>query len=199
VQDDQIVGAPDWIDTDRFHIEARAANMPGAPGIELLEMLQSLLTERFGLKTHRDMREVPVFALERVRPDGPLGAAMRLTECPEPAIDLSRPKPCTNISYGFGLLRMRGMPMAQFAEYLSPHVARVVVDRTGLDARYDIELKWLPDQQTQGAASPAPAAISQDRTSVFTAVQEQLGLRLEPTRGKVEVLVIDTVAHPTPN
>jgi uncharacterized protein (TIGR03435 family) len=198
LQDDQIVGGPDWIDTDRFDIEAQAANMPGAPGIELLEMLQSLLADRFGLKTHRDMREVRVFALERASRGGALGAEMRPTECPDPVIDLSRPKPCANISAGYGLLRLRGMPIAQFAQYLAPHVSRVVVDRTGLDGRYDIDLKWLPDQ-TQGAGTPAPSVSTQDRVSIFTALQEQLGLKLESTTASVEVLVIDAIAHPTPN
>jgi uncharacterized protein (TIGR03435 family) len=200
LQDDQIVGGPDWLDTDRFDIEARAAGMPGAPGIELLAMLQSLLAERFQLTTHREMRELPVFALERVRRDGELGAGLRPTTCPETAIDLSRPKPCANISTGFGSLTLRGMPLPQFTQYLAPSVNRVVIDRTGLDGLYDIDLKWSPEPQ---AAAPVPASGqptgNPDRPSLFTAIQEQLGLRLDSTRGPVEVLVIDTLARPTPN
>jgi uncharacterized protein (TIGR03435 family) len=200
LQDDQIVGGPDWLDTDRFDIEARAANMPGVPSIELLTMLQSLLAERFKLTTHREMREVPVFALERVRRDGELGAGLRPTACPELAIDFSRPKPCVNISNGSAFLTLRGMPFTEFARYLAPYVHRVVIDRTGLEGRYDIDLKFSPEQQGP-APGPAPAQPTgdPDRPSIFTAIQEQLALKLESTMDTVEVLVIDTLSHPTPN
>jgi uncharacterized protein (TIGR03435 family) len=200
LQDDQIVGGPDWLDTDRFDIEARAGGMPGAPSNELLAMLQSLLAERFKLTTHREMRELPVFALERIRRDGELGVGLRPTACPEIAIDLSRPKPCANISTGFGSLTLRGMPLTQFTQYLAPSVNRVVIDRTGLDGRYDIDLKWSPEPQAPalGPASAQPTG-NPDRPSLFTAIQEQLGLKLDSTKGTVEVLVIDTLARPTPN
>jgi uncharacterized protein (TIGR03435 family) len=200
LQNDQIVGGPDWIDTDRFDIEARAAGMPGAPSIELLAMLQSLLAERFNLTTHREMRELTVLALERVRRDGALGAGLRPTACPDIDIDFSNPTRCANISTGVGSLTLRGMPFSQFTQYLAPYVNRVVIDRTSLDGRYDIDLKWSPEPQ-----QPAPEAASgqpsgdRDRPSFFTAIQEQLGLKLESARGTVEVLVIDTIAHPTPN
>jgi uncharacterized protein (TIGR03435 family) len=92
------------------------------------------------------------------------------------------------------------MPIAQFTQYLAPYVNRVVIDRTNLEARYDIDLKWAPEQQAP-AAGPASglSTADRDRPSLFTAVQEQLGLKLEPAKGTVEVLVIDTIAHPTPN
>ena len=200
LQDDQIVGGPDWLDTDRFDIEARAASMPGAPTAALLEMLQSLLADRFNLTTHREQREVPVYALERVRRDSELGAGLRATACPDPAVDLSRPQPCTNISNGASFLSMRGMPLYMFAQYLAPVVNRVVTDRTGLDARFDIELKWSPEQQApSAAAAPPPPPGNQDRPALFTAIQEQLGLRLVPDRAMVDVLVIDTLTQPTPN
>ena len=198
LQNDQIVGGPDWLATDRFDIEARAAGMPGAPSVELLAMLQSLLTDRFKLTTHREMRELPVFALERVRRDRALGAGLRPTICPELAIDLKRPKPCANMSTGPGSLTARNMPFSQLMVFLSPYLNRVLVDRTGLDGRYDVDLKWLPQQADTAVAPPSPPG-GEDRASLFTAVQEQLGLKLESTMGTVEVLVIDSVAHPAPN
>ncbi len=198
LQDDQIVGGPAWLDTDRFDIDARAAGMPGAPGAELLGMLQSLLSDRFKLTTHRETRELAVYALERSRSDGKPGPALRPTECPDLAVDLAAAKPCTNISSGTGLLTIRGIPLDVFAEYLAPSVNRVVVNRTALDGRYDAQLKWLPDSP----AAPAPgqtASAGDERPSLFTALQEQLGLKLTPARAPVEVLVIDTLERPTPN
>ena len=197
LQDDQIVGGPAWLATDRFDIEARASGMPGAPTAQLLTMLQSLLADRFKLTTHREMRELPIFVLERARRDGPLGAGLRPTSCPELAVDLSQPRRCVNISNGFGVLTVRGMPFSQITPYLAPYLNRVVVDRTGLDGRYDIALKWEPEQPGASPRTTEPRAT--DSPSIFTAIQEQLGLKLDSDRGMVEVLVIDTLAHPTPN
>ena len=87
------------------------------------------------------------------------------------------------------------MPVTQFTQHLAPYVNRVVMDRTGLEGRYDINLRWSPEQQVLAAAP----LENQERPSLFTALQEQLGLKLESSRGMVEVLVIDTVTHPAPN
>jgi uncharacterized protein (TIGR03435 family) len=200
LQDDQLVGGPNWLATDRFDIEARAPAAPGPPNAQLLAMLQSLLADRFKLSTHGEKRELPMFSLERARRDGSLGPGLRPTACPEVAIDLSRPQPCTNVQTGFGSLTLRGMPFNQFTAFLSPYVNRVVVDHTGLDGRYDIDLKWTPEQPGQGpTAAGAPPAGDPNALSIFTAIQEQLGLRLNATTDMVEVLVIDTLEHPTLN
>jgi len=200
LQDDQIVGGPKWLATDRFDIQARAADLPGAPSAQLLAMLRSLLADRFKMTTHSEKRELPVFALERVKRDGSLGPGLRPTICPEPAVDLSRPQPCTNVQTGFGMLNARGFPLGQFTPFLSPYLNRVVVDRSGLDGRYDIDLKWTPDQRGQDVdRGGGPPVSDPNAVSIFTAIQEQLGLRLNSTRDTVEVLVIDTLEHPTPN
>jgi len=199
LQDDQIVGGPAWLATDRFDIEARALGMPGAPSAQLLTMLQSLLADRFRLTTHHETRELPIFALARARRDGSLGTGLRPTACPEPAVDLSQPQPCAKISNGFGSLTVRGMPFDQFTPYLAPYLNRVVVDRTGLDGRYDIDLKWAPEQPGAASSPPDPRATDLNIPSIFTAIQEQLGLKLDSARGMVDVLVIDTLEHPTPN
>jgi uncharacterized protein (TIGR03435 family) len=196
VQDDQIVGAPSWIDTDRFDINAKADD--DIRPDQIAPMIQALLADRFKLTTHRDMRELPVLALERVRRDAPIGAGLSLTACPELAVDLKEPKPCANISNGVNFLTMRGAPIAAFAQYLAPYVNRIVVDRTGLDGRYDVVLKWSPEQQSP-ASGAGPASAAQDRPFLFTAIQEQLGLRLVSARQSVEVLVIDSVERPTPD
>jgi uncharacterized protein (TIGR03435 family) len=189
LQDDQIVGGPDWLATDRFDIDARAP----------LEMLQTLLADRFKLTMHSEKRELPVFALERSRRDGSFGQGLRPTACPDMAIDLSRPQRCMNIQTGVGSLTLRGMPLTQFTAYLAPYVNRVIVDRTDLDGRYDIELKWTPESPAQGRGASEPPASDPNAISIFTALQEQLGLRLNSTRDTVDVLVIDTLERLTPN
>jgi uncharacterized protein (TIGR03435 family) len=188
VQDDQIVGAPSWIDTDRFDINAKAHD--DIRPEQIAPMIQALLADRFKLTTHRDMRELPVLALGRVRRDGPISAGLRLTACPELAVDLNERKPCANISNGVNFLTMRGAPIAVFAQYLAPYVNRIVVDRTGLNGRYDIVLKWSPEQQQ---------TPKDDLPSLFTALQEQLGLKFESSKGMVDVLVIDSVERPAPD
>ena len=201
LQDDQIVGGPKWLATDRFDIEARASDTaPGSLNAQLLPMLRSLLEDRFKMTTHGDKRQLAVFALERATRDGALGPGLRPTACPELAVDLSGPKRCANIQTGFGSLNLRGMPLSQFTPYLSPFVNRIVMDRSALDGRYDIDLKWTPEQRAPDV-NPAGASPTNDpdAVSIFTAIQEQLGLRLNSTRDTVDVLVIDTLEHPTPN
>src|SRR5215510_7583699 len=199
LQDDQVVGGPDWLATDRFDIDARASQTTVSFYSVLGEMLQTLLADRFKLTTHTEKRELPVFALERSRRDGSFGPGLRSTACPDLAIDLTKPQPCVNISTGIGSLTVRGMPFNQFTPYLSPYVNRVIVDRTGLDGRYDIELKWTPEGPPQGRGSNEPPAPDPNAISIFTALQEQLGLRLNATREMVDVLVIDRLERPTEN
>ena len=200
LQNDQIIGGPGWLETDRFDIEARGTDAVGLPGTQLLDMLKSLLADRFKLTTHSDKRELPVFALERGRRDGALGPGLRPTVCPDPTIDLRQPRPCSNIQTGAASLTIRGMPFDQFAPYLSPYVNRVVVNRAALEGRYDIDLKWTPESSSQGRSGAGqPSAADPDAVSIYTAVQEQLGLRLTATRDTVDVLVIDTLEHPAPN
>jgi uncharacterized protein (TIGR03435 family) len=103
---------------------------------------------------------------------------------------------------GGGQLSAGSTPLSQLAISLGPMVQRVIVDRTGLSGNFDFDLKWTPDQMPQGApppgAPPLPAA-DPNGPSLFTALQEQLGLKLEAERGPVEVLVIDSVDRPTPD
>lgn len=198
LQDDQIVG-PNWIASDRFDIEAKADD-PGLPGPQFLVRLQALLAQRFGLVAHRETRDLPIYAVVRSRRDNALGPGLRPTACPALDEDLKSPQRCANISTGNGRLTLRGMPLAQFLPFLAQQVNRVVVDRTGLAERYDIELTWTPEPQTRGLQAGPDAALGDPNAlSIFTALQEQLGLKLDSTRGPVEVLVIDKVDQPTPN
>ena len=200
VPDHRIVGGPEWLRTERFDITATAAKIPSRDERNL--MLRSLLEERFKLIAHREMRELPIYALVRTRPDGSVGPNLRSAAAADcAALMAARAKgdplpPSNRILCGSSMhpggLSVGGMTMAEIAaEVLSPQVERVVVDRTGLTGAYDFDLDFA-------RATPAGQSAS-DAPSIFTAVQEQLGLRLEPTRGPVEVLVIDSIEKPSPD
>jgi uncharacterized protein (TIGR03435 family) len=194
----QLVGAPDWIRTERFDIVAKAPadippTAPGQPVPEAL-LLRSLLEDRFRLAMHRETRQLPIYALVIARSDGRLGPHIRRPAndyCAQRAKEIEKGNPQP---FGVGqVCGMRGnnegltagaFPIRGFANFLAGEAGRVVVDRTGLTGEWDFELKWSPPN----APSPDP-----DRPSIFTALEEQLGLRLEPTTGPVEVLVIDRV------
>jgi uncharacterized protein (TIGR03435 family) len=210
LQDDQVVGGPEWVRSARFDITAKAADgtLPTAIG----PMLQALLADRFQLTSHRETRELPVFAVVKARGDGQLGPRLTANVC---TWDFTRspapPKPgetrCGNISEGFGRMSLNAMPIPVFLQYLAPKVNRVLVDRTGLTGNFDIELQWTPDNlppRPAGAPADQPIRINgQDvdpgGPSLFTAMQEQLGLKLEGTRAPVDVLVIDRLEQPSPD
>ena len=177
----QLAGAPDWIDTARFDIVGRAPE--GVPRNDT--MLRTLLTDRFRLKTHTEMRQIPIYTLVLARDDRRLGPQLRPS-----TIDCAVTR-CTS-SVVSGKIRTSGYSMAEVARLLTGNVDRMVVDGTGLTGIYDLELAWTPDI---GAAE----VVTRDAPSLFTAIVEQLGLKLQPAVGPVEVRVIDSVERPTPD
>jgi bla regulator protein blaR1 len=206
VPDLQIVGAPDWIRAERFDIVAKANGNP--PVQEVLLMLRTLLADRFRLAVHNEKREVPIYALVLARPDRGLGPRLRpaATDCAAimAAARNGVPPPSSNrILCGTrvrpGVLAVGGLTMSGIASAFWPLVSRIVVDRTELQGNFDLDLDFAPDSAAGGqGVSNEPPSVSQ-AASIFTAVQEQLGLKLESTRGPVEVLVIDRVEPPTPD
>jgi uncharacterized protein (TIGR03435 family) len=206
----QIVGGPNWITSDRFDIEAKAAGdlrpprSPDDPFVGLL-MLRTLLAERFNLIVHHETRELPMYALVMARSDRRLGPQLRMPETDCGAFDFrNSPTPppggfCGGIKSGPGHFTGKGATIRQLALNLSPLVARPVVDRTGLSGSFDLDLEWTPVSvprapDTPGDRESAPVAQG---PSIFTAVQEQLGLKLESTKGPVDTIVIDHVERPT--
>jgi uncharacterized protein (TIGR03435 family) len=224
LQDFQIVGGPDWVASDRmasdrYDIVAKAENdvPPGPPGTvgPMQLMTRSLLEERFKLAVHQESRELPIYALVVARSDGKLGAKLSpsTVDCqammkealgrggpPAPPPQVNG-RPVCGMRSGAGQMVGGGFPLSQLAASLSGMVQRVVIDRTGLKGNYDLELTYTPDQMPQGTPPPgAPApAIDPGGPSIFTALQEQLGLKLESQRGPVDVLVIDRAERPTEN
>ncbi len=220
LQDFQLVNLPDWATSERFDIVAKAeGDVPPAPiGTTgpLQLMVRSLLSERFKLVTHHESRDLQIYALVLAKNDGKLGAQLRpaTVDCaammaargrsggPPPGPPPLGERPACGMRIGPGTMAGGGFPMSQLAQTLSQFVQRVVVDRTGLTGNYDLDLTWTPDQMPQGAPPPgAPPfpAVDPNGPSIFTALQEQLGLKLDAQRGPVDVLVVDSVERPTPD
>jgi uncharacterized protein (TIGR03435 family) len=220
----QIVGGPSWINDDRFDIVAKAPDgtppMMGPPQdgsptpIQL--MMQNLLAERFKLKARRELREQPIYALVLARADGKLGPKIEVstTDCAAVAAARGRgagpagpppiPQPGERPPCGMFMspatVAAGNVSMKQLAQALSPRVGRPVIDKTGLTGNYAFNLEFTPDQG-QLPQGPLPPGVQlppfdPNGPSLFTALQEQLGLKLDSQRGQVEVLVIDSVEHP---
>jgi uncharacterized protein (TIGR03435 family) len=188
VRDYQISGAPAWMDSDEFDINAKAADE--SANIEQRRlMVQSLLAERFHLSVHRETREGQVYELTIAK------GGSRLRE----ATDSLQGKQ-QGLGRGRGLVYGMACPLRLLANQLGQELGRPVVDKTGLAGRYDFTLKWTPDA---GGASPGTDAgqFAGDNLppSLFIALQESLGLRLQAAKGPVETLVIDHVEKPNAN
>jgi uncharacterized protein (TIGR03435 family) len=223
--DYQIVGLSGWADTERYSINAKAPD--GTPPAAMNVLLLNLLKDRFGLATHLETRELPVFNLVMARADGRLGPDLKPTsaECrailaeraavmktaaaggPPPPLPSfpgpNDPLPCGFLRTPPGSMAGSGRPIAQIVPTLADFVGRPVIDKTGLTDRYDFSLKFIPTGRVAGPFGPPPGApepvVDPDAPSLFTALQEQLGLRLDNARGPVEVVVIDRFEKPTPD
>ena len=206
-----IVGGPGWIAERRFDIDARTDKT--VTPAQYPEMIRQLLAERFKLRTHVETRPVDVYALVVARSDGGLGPRMRpassaCTKELEAARELERawraasvqlpgpePKPCNvQVSMNNGMMRMSGgRSMNELATALQSWTDLKIVERTGLRGDYETELQF----DVRGTLSAANA--DPDTPSLFTAVQDQLGLRLQGSRESVDVLVIDSIEMPSEN
>jgi uncharacterized protein (TIGR03435 family) len=194
VTDRQISGGPSWMTTDRFDIEAKAAR-PGTSD-ELHVMLQHLLEERFHLKLRREKRDEPVWALVLDKS----GSKMKVHD-PE---DLDRPPMGLQAVRGSdgsicGGLAGHNVTMEYLAFTLSRWTDRTVIDRTGLPARYDVNLQFLPDAAKTAGPEGGGPAISPDCADLPAALPKQLGLRLESAKGPVQFLVVEHSEKPTEN
>lgn len=184
----QIVGAPEWLTTERYDVQAKADGKYGID--ELQAMYRNLLAERFGLKFHLERKEGPVYALLTE----PGGVKMTANETPQ---DFAIP---VNFVDG-SAVRGRRVPMRYLAWFLGQMLqndARPVVDETGLTGNWDFDLKFRPQGLSEETLASLPKEML-DRPTIFDAVREQLGLRLVAQRGPVEYLVIEKVERPGEN
>ena len=209
IKDFQLEGAPPWLKSERYDIEAKAAGNPSRD--EVAKMLQTLLEDRLQFKFHRETRELPVYAL-LVAKAGKLHLAEG--ECPpRPEGPPPPPEPGklpTAFCGGFfafpGHLSGQKVPIAQLLNLLSSFTGRNVIDETNLTGKYDIDLQYTPDQgQFQAPPGGAPPgmpplpSIDPNGPTLFTALQEQLGLKLESQKAPVEMIVIDRIERPSEN
>lgn len=189
----QISGGPAWIGTERFDVDARASTSGATPPGDLRkvndeqrkigERLRNLLADRFQLAIHRETEQQPVYELVVSKGGAKLQESMEGKNL---------------IRKGIGTIKGQSVGLRMLALNLSNELDRPVIDKTGLVGNYDFELKWTPVVLSAGPVDP-PLPTEPDRPWIFTALQEQLGLRLEPKKGPVEVLVIDRVERPSKN
>jgi uncharacterized protein (TIGR03435 family) len=199
-----IEGGPSWLDSDRFEINARAQG--SASHIMMAgPMMQTLLEDRFNLKTHLETREVPAYALT-VAKGGPKLKPFREGSCtpfPWDLIFSAFPPPeippndhyCRSggeMKGGILALDAQAMTLDDFARIHLALAGRPVIDKTGIPGQFDFHLEFTPDNATPPGEPPAGPTI-------FTALEQQLGLKLESTRGPGEFLVIDSIAKPSQN
>jgi len=199
---DRLVGGPDWIQTERFDILASAP--AGTPESRMRTMLQTLLADRFKLVLRKESRAMATYSLVIAPDNRRIATALaRSADCEalreqlKPLVSKPGQPVCSwhvmrQPGSVMSTYKSGGVDLNEFALWLSSRVGRPVIDHTGFDAVFEFELSWLP-VETSAVAS------ANDGPSLFTALQEQLGLKLEPSRGPVEVLVIDSVERPTPN
>ena len=189
----QLEGGPNWLDSDKYDITAKAEGAADRDQIKL--MIQSLLADRFKLAFHRETKEMPIYALVQ----GKNGPRLHASEA-------TGGEAKSQVRIGRGQIDLQSATMAGLADALSTLVGRNILDRTGITGNYDIKLEWTPGESESplfkgppdGAGGGAPAPEG-NGPSVFTAVQEQLGLKLESQKGPVEMLVIDHIEKATGN
>jgi bla regulator protein BlaR1 len=195
VRDDQLSGVPGWILSQRYDVVAKSGNS-GTDPRQFLDLqrrsLQNLLADRFQLKVHRENRERPVYVLTVDKRGLKMKENNDLTSDPAPAIRIT----------GKGQATAQIVSTAYMAQFLTWLLGRTVLDQTGLKSNYDFKLEWAPDpsfepQRSQNTDVPMPADSS--GPSIFSALQQQLGLKLESTKGPVEIIVIDHVEKPSEN
>jgi uncharacterized protein (TIGR03435 family) len=207
----QLFGGNGWMETDGWEVEARAPsdNIPSQRELgdvthptKMGLMVQSLLEQRFKLRSHHETRELPIYELVVVRG----GSKVKLSDDQGPLVPDSTPPERTpeglprlrrgSSSIRFGTARefsSLAIPFSGFVNMLVNEIGHPVIDKTGLQGLYDINMKWAPDTPTPPGATPPTEAY------IFTAITEQLGLRLVSTKGPVDVVVIDSAEKPTPN
>jgi uncharacterized protein (TIGR03435 family) len=195
--DDELINVPKWAENDRWDIVAKISGEDMKAFGKLtfdqrLQMFQEVLEQRFGLKAHRETRVLAVYALVVAKSGVKMTPWKRGPN--DPPIMEGSPG---NLNGGKGKETGRGALVQFLAEDLSDEVGRRVVDQTGLTGRYDFTLKWTPDNGA--AANSGSNAGAESGPSLFTALEEQLGLKLVPVKAPVDVVVVDHLDRPTEN
>lgn len=185
LQENQVLNAPDWMRTERWYVEG-VAGVPGQPNREQVgSLVRKLLAERFGLVMHHEQREMRVFALAVAKGGPKMAPSADDPNAPMHENDSQSAGQATMSVKNVSMGELAGMLMRLFLD-------RPVVDQTGLIRRYDFQLKWTQDETAAPTDGSAPPGI-------FTAIQEQIGLKLEPTKAPADVMLVDKVERPGAN
>jgi uncharacterized protein (TIGR03435 family) len=203
VKPNQVFGGSDWINSNHYDIEAKIIPADGAALQPLTKeqrnlMLRSLLADRFKLVVHNETKEVPIYELVVAKGGPKLQEAKTSDSSPNGTKGPDAVASASMIVMNMrpGQLKDPAMQLAALISWLSGQLSRPIVDKTGLTGKYDIDLYWTPDP---GPGSVDVTSSDASGPSIFTAVQEQLGLKLNPSKGPVEALVIDYAEPPTAN
>jgi uncharacterized protein (TIGR03435 family) len=218
IKDFQITGGPSWMGTERYDVSAKPEGDANVTGEQLRPMIQALLADRFKLTLHKETKEMPIYALV-VGKNGPKMQESEFQDngsgpAPGPG---GGPGPVKGggpmmggggrggmMRMGRGQLSATGVPMSTLANALSNQLGRNVVDKTGLTKNYDYKLEFTPERGQEMPLGGGPGGdeahpVESNGPSIFTAVQEQLGLKLEAQKGPVEILIIDRIEKATEN
>jgi len=208
MRDFQITGGPGWIGSDRFDIDAKGPEgMPDRVPPEVLRpMLKSMIEDRFQLKYHTETKELPVYVLTQMKG----GHKMKVVEEVAPTPGVGGPGPGgrapQRIMMGRGQFKGESVPMSMLVQQISQVLGRTVIDNTGLPGTYEVDLQWTPEPGHGGggpggppASADAVAGADTSGPTIYTALREKLGLKLDSQKGPVEIMVIDSVAKPTEN
>jgi uncharacterized protein (TIGR03435 family) len=199
VESFEISGGPDWMNTVGFDIETKAEGSPNRAQMWL--MLRSLLEDRFKLTVHREKKDLPVYALTAAK-SGLKMAAPEEMDCTDAKQWTAGP--CGDVVLTFeassGLaVKGRHVTTANLAQILSTILGRRVIDRSEITDKFDVNLPFAYDETMTGVPRPPPASSLNEAPSIFNALQHQLGLKLQSTKGSVEVIVVDHAERPSEN
>jgi uncharacterized protein (TIGR03435 family) len=191
VHPSQIAEGPDWMTAEKFDVVVQP-NMPGRPNTaQMHSIVQQLLADRFKLAFHHAQRELPVYRIVAAK-GGP-----KLT----PTTKEGQATNTAAVGIAAGLMTVRNATLSEFASLMQRYVRldRPIVDRTGIAGKFDYKLSWTPDSSQFDGNPPGPARSDENAPSLYTAIQEQLGLKLEAAREPTDVLIIDRVERPSEN
>jgi uncharacterized protein (TIGR03435 family) len=206
----QIVGGPSWIESQRYDVSAKPEE--GASQNQVSLMMQSLLADRFKLRLHRETRETQVYLLTPAKggmklPEAKPGSCITPNQNAPMRFSPDGPRPCGSMMMSPGAVNGASIGMDRLTDALSNLSGRTVIDKTGFTGTFDVHLEFTPEGLPAGPFgglppppdAPKPPANDANAPSIFTALQEQLGLRLESAKDKVEILVIDSAEKPSEN
>ncbi len=177
IEDNRILGAPGWVDADRYNVEAKTVGGVEVTGDNIGDLTRSLLVKRFAFQFHRELRDMAEYVLEVEK------SGFKL----KPDTSDAKPGMSDSSQGAVVVLHATKMNMFYLTRYLAQRLGRPVVDKTGIAGDFDFDLKWAPDQASD-SVSP----------SIFASLQD-IGLRLVSTKGPVEVIVVDRIEKPSPN